>query len=120
MFDKIRHNIRALLMLHTGQIKMFPPEHLAIADKKHLYNRLVTRCCKGYNIAVAALVDEPFPRVLYARRQKKDKSKYFGPFTNAYAVKETLELLRKTYQYRNCNKQLTGKKTLCCISGGAP
>lgn len=59
---------------------------------------------------IKVTVEEPFPRVLYARRQKKDKSKYFGPYTSGYAVKETLDLLRKTYQYRNCNKQLTGEK----------
>ncbi|MDE7212428.1 MAG: excinuclease ABC subunit UvrC [Lachnospiraceae bacterium] len=59
---------------------------------------------------IKVTVNEPYPRVLYARRQKKDKSKYFGPYTSGYAVKETLDLLRKTYQYRNCNKQLTGEK----------
>lgn len=59
---------------------------------------------------IKVTVSEPYPRVLYARKQKKDKAKYFGPYTSAYAVKETLELLRKTYQYRNCNKQLSGEK----------
>lgn len=59
---------------------------------------------------IKVTVNEPYPRVLYARKQKKDKAKYFGPYTSAYAVKETLELLRKTYQYRNCNKQLAGEK----------
>lgn len=59
---------------------------------------------------IKVTVNEPYPRVLYARRQKKDKAKYFGPYTSAYAVKETLELLRKTYCYRNCSKQLTGEK----------
>ncbi|MDE6874004.1 MAG: excinuclease ABC subunit UvrC [Lachnospiraceae bacterium] len=59
---------------------------------------------------IKVTVNELYPRVLYARRQKKDKAKYFGPYTSAYAVKETLELLRKTYQYRNCNKQLAGEK----------
>lgn len=55
---------------------------------------------------IKVTVNEAFPRVLYAHRQKKDKAKYFGPYTSGYAVKETLELLRKTYCYRNCNKQL--------------
>lgn len=59
---------------------------------------------------IKVTVDEPFPRVLYVHRQKKDKAKYFGPYTSGYAVKETLELLRKTYCYRNCNKQLSGEK----------
>lgn len=59
---------------------------------------------------IKVTVNEPFPRVLYVHRQKKDKAKYFGPYTSGYAVKETLELLRKTYCYRNCNKQLSGEK----------
>ena len=59
---------------------------------------------------IKVTVDEIFPRVLYAHKHKKDKAKYFGPYTSGYAVKETLELLRKTYQYRNCSRQLTGQK----------
>lgn len=55
---------------------------------------------------IKVTVNEPFPRVLYAHKQKKDKAKYFGPYTSGYAVKETLELLRKSYCYRNCSKQL--------------
>ncbi len=57
---------------------------------------------------IKVTVNEEFPRVLYARKAKKDKAKYFGPYTSGYAVKETLELLRKTYCYRNCNRQLPG------------
>ncbi len=59
---------------------------------------------------IKVTVNEKFPRVIYARRQKKDKAKYFGPYTSAGAVKETLELLRKTYFYRSCSRALTGEK----------
>ncbi len=59
---------------------------------------------------IKVTISEPYPRVLFAHKQKKDKAKYFGPYTSGYAVKETLDLLRKTYRYRNCNKQLTGEK----------
>lgn len=55
---------------------------------------------------IKVTVNEAFPRVLYAHKYKKDKAKYYGPYTSGYAVKETLELLRKTYCYRNCSKQL--------------
>lgn len=37
---------------------------------------------------------------------KKDKAKYFGPYTSGLAVKETVELIRKLYQIRVCNKKL--------------
>lgn len=59
---------------------------------------------------IKVTISEPYPRVLFAHKQKKDKAKYFGPYTSGYAVKETLDLLRKTYQYRNCSKQLAGEK----------
>ncbi len=59
---------------------------------------------------IKVTVNEKFPRVIYARRQKKDKAKYFGPYTSGGAVKETLELLRKTYFYRSCSRALTGEK----------
>ncbi len=59
---------------------------------------------------IKVTVNEKFPRVIYARRQKKDKAKYFGPYTSAGAVKETLEMLRKTYFYRSCSRALTGEK----------
>lgn len=49
---------------------------------------------------------EPYPRVLFARQMKKDKSRYFGPFTSAAAVKDTIELLNKLYKLRTCSRTL--------------
>ena len=47
---------------------------------------------------------EKFPRVFVARRVEKDGSKYFGPYTNSFAVKASLELLRKLFPLRTCKK----------------
>ena len=61
-------------------------------------------------------VNEPFPRVMMARRMKKDKAKYFGPYTSAGAVKDTIELIRKLYHIRSCNRSLPkdiGKERPC-------
>ena len=60
------------------------------------------------NIAgkVVVSVGEDFPRVLFARQMKKDKSRYFGPFTSAGAVKDTIDLLNKIYKLRTCNRTL--------------
>ena len=55
---------------------------------------------------IQVTVGEPYPRILFSRRMKKDKSKYYGPYTNALAVKETIELLRKLYSIRSCNRNL--------------
>ena len=55
---------------------------------------------------IKVTVGEDYPRVLFSRQMKKDKSKYFGPFTSAGAVKDTIELINKLYQLRTCNRNL--------------
>lgn len=60
---------------------------------------------KGYPF-IKVTVDEDYPRVMLARSVKKDKAKYFGPFTSAGAVKDIIELIRKLYHIRNCNRNL--------------
>ena len=55
---------------------------------------------------IKVTVYEDFPRVLFSREMKKDKSKYFGPYTSATAVKDTIELLRKIYKIRTCSRCL--------------
>ena len=65
---------------------------------------------------IKVTVNEPFPRVMMARRMKKDKTKYFGPYTSAGAVKDTIELIRKLYHIRSCNRSLPkdiGKERPC-------
>ncbi len=65
---------------------------------------------------IKVTLGETYPRVLFSRQMKKDKSQYFGPYTSAGAVKDTIELVRKLYQLRTCNRQLprdTGKDRPC-------
>lgn len=65
---------------------------------------------------IKVTLGETYPRVLFSRQMKKDKSQYFGPYTSAGAVKDTIELLRRLYQIRSCNRQLpkdTGKERPC-------
>lgn len=65
---------------------------------------------------IKVTVEEPFPRVMLARKMVKDKSKYFGPYTSAGAVKDTIELIRKLYNLRSCNRKLPkdiGKERPC-------
>ena len=66
---------------------------------------------------IKATVSEDFPRLLFSRDMKKDgKSRYFGPFTSAGAVKDTLELIHKLYRIRTCSRRLpedTGKERPC-------
>lgn len=65
---------------------------------------------------IKATVNEEFPRLLFSRELKKDKSRYFGPYTDAGAVKDTLEMMRKLYQIRTCHRVLPrdiGKERPC-------
>lgn len=65
---------------------------------------------------IKVTVQEAYPRVMMARQVKKDKAKYFGPYTSGLAVKDTLDLLRKIYQIRTCNRNLPrdiGKERAC-------
>ncbi len=65
---------------------------------------------------IKVTLGETYPRVLFSRQMKKDKSQYFGPYTSAGAVKDTIDLIRKLYQLRTCNRQLprdTGKDRPC-------
>ena len=55
---------------------------------------------------IKVTVGEPYPRVLFSRLMKKDKSRYFGPFTSAAAVKDTIELLNKLFKLRTCSRNL--------------
>ena len=65
---------------------------------------------------IKVTLGETYPRVLFSRQMKKDKSRYFGPYTSAGAVKDTIELIHKLYQLRTCNRVLprdTGKERPC-------
>ena len=65
---------------------------------------------------IKVTLGETYPRVLFSRHMKKDKSQYFGPYTSAGAVKDTIDLIQKLYQLRTCNRQLprdTGKDRPC-------
>ncbi len=65
---------------------------------------------------IKVTLGETYPRVLFSRQMKKDRSKYFGPYTSAGAVKDTIELIRKLYHLRTCSRSLpkdTGKERPC-------
>ena len=65
---------------------------------------------------IKVTVSDVYPRILFSREMKKDKSKYFGPYTSAGAVKDTIELINKLYKLRTCNRKLpkdAGKERPC-------
>ena len=85
-----------------------------IKEHRPKYNTML-RDDKSYPY-IRVTLGEEFPRVLFARQQKKDKSRYFGPYTSGGAVKDTIELVNKIYQLRTCSRVLprdTGKERPC-------
>lgn len=92
------------LVLENNLIKEYSPRYNTMLkdDKTYPY--------------IKVTVGEAYPRVLFSREMKKDRSRYFGPFTSAAAVKDTIDLMNKLYMFRTCNKSLpkeTGKDRPC-------
>ena len=82
------------LVLECNLIKEYRPK----------YNTML-KDDKSYPFIKVTLGEE-FPRVLFSRTMKKDKSKYFGPYTSAAAVKDTIDLIKKLYHLRSCSRSL--------------
>ena len=108
------------LILENNLIKEHRPKYntLLVDDKTYPYIKVTT--------------GEEYPRILFSRIRKKDKARYFGPFTSAAAVHDTIELLNRMYGLRDCSRNLpkdTGKDRPClnyhmkrcmgpCVVGG--
>ena len=92
------------LVLECNLIKEYrPPYNTMLMDDK------------GYPY-ICVTAGETFPRVFQTRIVRKDKSRYFGPYTSGYAVKQSLELFQKLFHFRTCNRVLprdTGKERPC-------
>ena len=84
--------------------------------KKHRpkYNTLL-KDDKSYPY-IKVTVNEKYPRIIYARELRKDKAKYFGPYTNTKGARDTIEVITKIWKIRTCNKNLPkdiGKNRPC-------
>ena len=76
-----------------------------IKENRPKYNTLMTDD-KGYPY-IRITISEKFPRIMMNHRMGRDKSVYFGPFTDRKAVHDTILLLKKLFKIRNCNKDLS-------------
>lgn len=61
------------------------------------------------------ITNEDFPKVLITRRMKRDGARYYGPYTSTSALRETLDLLRRLFPYRTCDRDITGKDRRACL-----
>lgn len=84
------------LVLECNLIKEHrPPYNVRLRDDKSYPYIVVTK--------------EKFPRVLFTRKIRKDGSRYFGPYTSAFAVRDTLQLLHKVFKLIPCGKSWSGE-----------
>ena len=79
-------------------------ENNLIKENRPRYNTLL-KDDKTYPF-IKVTLGEPYPRVRFSRTMRKDKSKYFGPFPSAQAVRKTIDLVNKLYGLRTCNRVL--------------
>ncbi len=58
---------------------------------------------------------DPFPKVTVTRQMAEDGSRYFGPYTSAWAVYQTLDALRRIFPYLTCDRVITGQDKRACL-----
>ena len=110
----VTHISRFEYIVTDSELEALVLECNLIKEHRPKYNTMLMDD-KSYPF-IKVTVNEPFPRVMLARQMKKDKAKYFGPYTSAGAVKDTIELIRKLYHIRSCNRSLPkdiGKERPC-------
>lgn len=110
----VTHISRFEYIVTDSELEALVLECNLIKEHRPKYNTMLMDD-KAYPF-IKVTVNEPFPRIMLARRMDKDKAKYFGPYTSAGAVKDTIELIRKLYHIRSCNRKLPkdiGKERPC-------
>lgn len=110
----VTHISRFEYIITDSELEALVLESNLIKEHRPKYNTML-KDDKSYPF-IKVTVQEEFPRVLFSRRMKKDKNRYFGPYTSAGAVKDVIELVRKLYQVRSCNRVLPrdcGKERPC-------
>lgn len=100
----VTHIARFEYIVTDSELEALVLESNLIKEHRPKYNTML-KDDKSYPF-IKVTVQEEYPRVLFARRMKKDKNRYFGPYTSAGAVKDVIELVRKLYQVRSCNRNL--------------
>lgn len=100
----VTHITRFEYIVTDSELEALVLECNLIKEHRPKYNTML-KDDKTYPF-IKVTVNEPYPRVLFSRTMKKDKAKYFGPYTSSTAVKDVIELVRKIYMVRSCNRNL--------------
>ena len=110
----VTHISRFEYIITDSELEALVLECNLIKEHRPKYNTML-KDDKTYPF-IKFTVNEAYPRVLFARQMKKDKAKYFGPYTSSGAVKDVIELVRKIYKVRSCSRTLPrdcGKERPC-------
>lgn len=110
----VSHIARFEYIITDSELEALVLECNLIKEHRPHYNTML-KDDKSYPY-IRVTVQEEYPRILFCRNVKRDKAKYFGPYTSAGAVKETIELIHKVYKIRNCHRVLPrdiGKERPC-------
>ena len=110
----VTHIARFEYIVTDSELEALVLECNLIKEHRPKYNTML-KDDKSYPF-IRVTMEEDFPRVLFARRMKKDRSRYFGPYTSAGAVKDAIELIRRVYRLRACSRKLPqdiGKERPC-------
>lgn len=100
----VEHIARFEYIITDSELEALVLECNLIKEHTPKYNTML-RDDKTYPY-ICVTVGEDFPRLLFVRQRKKDKSRYFGPYTSAGAVKDTIDLMNKIYGLRTCQRTL--------------
>jgi len=110
----VTHIRRFEYIVTDSELEALVLECNLIKEHRPKYNTMLMDD-KGYPF-IKVTTNEAFPRIMLAHTMQKDKAKYFGPYTSVTAVKDTIELIRKLYKIRGCNRNLPkdqGKERPC-------
>ena len=110
----VEHIARFEYVITDSELEALVLECNLIKEHSPKYNTML-RDDKSYPY-IRVTIGEDYPRVLFSHEMKKDKSKYFGPYTSGGAVKDTIDLMNKIYGLRTCNRNLSrdmGKDRPC-------
>ncbi|MBP5762835.1 MAG: excinuclease ABC subunit UvrC [Lachnospiraceae bacterium] len=103
--DNMVEKIDRFEFIVTGsELEALVLENNLIKEHSPKYNTLL-KDDKTYPY-IKVTVGEKYPRILFSRIMKRDKSRYFGPYSSAAAVKDTIELLNRLFKLRTCNRHL--------------
>jgi len=112
---RIRHDAADIQFILTGdELKALITEAELIRVHKPRYN-IMLKDDKRYPYIRVTTADA-FPTVEMTRRlDRTDGNRYFGPFTSAGGVRETLDVLRRAFPYLTCDREITGNDTRACL-----